>query len=437
MGQMFYEMGLISTKEYLDCSASDLVAQYVGQTGPKTVSMLKRGLGKVLFIDEAYRLGEGHFAKEAIDELVDSLTKPQFLRKIVVILAGYSEDMNKLLSINPGLSSRFPEEIIFQNMKPTECLTLLQSQLKMAGIEFVLEDRNSGSYSDIVDWFKKLSSLPAWGNGRDVQTLSKAIIGTAFERAESAATKLTVSDNDVLAALEKMYNEQKARFETEPKPSVAKMASSGTTPQLFDLATNLFSNRATATSKSSATATAAPAPALAEDNPKQEQQSNVEPQEAQRDTGVSDEIWAQLHADMRANKLAEQQSQNAIAHLQQEIESAVRDEGASGQEVNALEEAARANPSSGGDDDEMNERKRRHEEARLRGVMASRARQEAEEKLRRAREEEDKKRKEETKAQKKLRDMGVCCAGFRWIKQSTGYRCQGGSHFVSNAQLGV
>ena len=72
----------------------------------------KKGLGKVLFVDEAYRLGEGQFAKEAIDELVDSLTKPQFFGKLVVILAGYTENMNKLLKVNPGLSSRFPEEII-------------------------------------------------------------------------------------------------------------------------------------------------------------------------------------------------------------------------------------------------------------------------------------------------------------------------------------
>jgi hypothetical protein len=436
MGQVFYEMGLLSTKEYLDCSASDLIAQYVGQTGPKTVSMLKRGLGKVLFIDEAYRLGEGHFAKEAIDELVDSLTKPQFLRKTVVILAGYSEDMNKLLSINPGLSSRFSEEVVFQNMTSEECLTLLQCQLKMAGIEFVLEDRRSRSYNDIVDRFSKLSGLPAWGNGRDVQTLSKAIIGTAFERAESAATKLTVSNKDVLAALEKMYHEQRARFQTETKPSVAKMASNGTMPPLFDLATNLFPDRIAATSKSSAAATVAPAPALADDNPRQEQQSDVATQQTQRDTGVSDEIWAQLHADMRANELTEKQSQNAIADLQQQVESAVTNEGASSQELTALEEAAKANPSTG-DDDEMNERKRRHEEARLRGLMACRARQEAEEKLRKAREAEREKRKEEAKTQKKLRDMGVCPVGFRWIKQSAGYRCQGGSHFVSNAQLGV
>jgi hypothetical protein len=135
---------------------------------------------------------------------------------------------------------------------------------------------------------------------------------------------------------------------------------------------------------------------------------------------------------MRANELAKKQSQNAIADPQQQAESATTNEAA------ALEEAARVNLGAGddGDGDELNERKRRHEEARLRAVMASRAKQEAEDKLRRAREEAERK-KEEAEALQKLRDMGVCPVGFRWIKQGTGYRCAGESHLVSDTQLGV
>ena len=437
MGQVFYDMGLLSTKEYLDCSATDLIGQYVGQTGPKTVGMLKKGLGKVLFVDEAYRLGEGQFAKEAIDELVDSLTKPQFLGKIVVILAGYGENMNRLLSINPGLSSRFPEEILFQNMTPGECLALLQSQLKKAGIEFVLENCSFGSYRDMVDKFNKLSSLPAWGNGRDIQTLSKSISGTAFASAESAATKLTVSNKDILAALDKMYTEQKARFRTETKPTTAELMRNSAMPQLLDPATNPFLAKTTATAKSSATETVEPTPALEEDNPRQEQQPDIPPQETKRDPGVSDETWAQLQADTRADEHAKKQSQNTIADLQQQAESATTNEEASAREAATLKENVRAGPSTRNEDDELNERKRRREEARLRALMAFRAKREAEDRLHRAMEEAERKRKEEAKAQKKLRDMGVCPVGFRWIKQGTGYRCAGGSHFVSNAQLGM
>jgi hypothetical protein len=76
MGKVYFDMGFLATAEVVMCSAIDLVGQYVGQTGPKTKKLLEKALGKVLFIDEAYRLAEGHFAKEAMDELVDCLTKP-------------------------------------------------------------------------------------------------------------------------------------------------------------------------------------------------------------------------------------------------------------------------------------------------------------------------------------------------------------------------
>jgi hypothetical protein len=440
MGKVFYDMGMLSTPEYVECSASDLIAPYVGQTGPKTVAVLKRGLGKVLFVDEAYRLGEGQFAKEAIDELVDSLTKPQFLGKLVVILAGYSENMNRLLKVNPGLSSRFPEEVVFQNMSADESLTLLQRQLKLAGIEFVLDNHQSQSHCDIIEHFNKLSRLPSWGNGRDVKTLSRAIAGAAFARAESDVATLAISTKEVIAVLEKMYANQMARCETEAKPATEYPSSSSTMPPLLDLLTHSFSARRPAISTSLATKPEAPAPAPShiEDNPEQEQRLGMAACEEQRDSGVSDKTWAQLQTDKAANELAEKHAQNAIAELEQQVVTAVNEQEESTREVSAVEEAEKPGPSpDAGDDGEENEQKRRHEEARLRALNARLAVREAEEKLRIARVEEERKRKEEAKAQTKLRQMGVCPVGFRWIKQSTGYRCAGGSHFVSNAELEV
>lgn len=436
MGQIFYDMGMLSTAEYVECSASDLIAPYVGQTGLKTVNVLKKGLGKVLFVDEAYRLGEGQFAKEAIDELVDRLTKPEFFGKLVVILAGYTENMNALLKVNPGLSSRFPEEILFHNMSAEECLTLLQQQLKVAGIDFVLNNHQSQSHSDMIKLFKMLSSLPSWGNGRDVKTLSKVIVGAAFATAESTSATMTVSDKDVIAALEKMYTEQLARCETRTKPSMEYSFRNGAMPPVLNLPTDSLSPSPTAFSTSSARKLAEPAPPAIDDISKQEQLSDMAACEEQRDQGVSDETWAQLQADIITNELAEKQAQKAIAELEQQVVSAVNEQEASAKEVNAAEEAVRLRPTSDGDDGN-DEAKRRHEEARLRELRARLAVREAEEKVRKAREEEERKRKEDAKAQKKLRHMGVCPVGFRWIKQSRGYRCAGGSHFVSNEALEV
>jgi hypothetical protein len=101
---------------------TDLVDEFVGDTGPKTQKRLEKALGKVLFIDEAYRLAEDHFAKEAMDEIVDCLTKPAFTQRLVVILAGYDADINRLMSVKPGLTSRFPET--FRSLNPQECLKL-------------------------------------------------------------------------------------------------------------------------------------------------------------------------------------------------------------------------------------------------------------------------------------------------------------------------
>jgi hypothetical protein len=135
------------------------------------------------------------------------------------------------------------------------------------------------------------------------------------------------------------------------------------------------------------------------------------------------------------NELAEKQAQKAIAELEQQVVTTVNEQEDSARDVRAVEEAARSKPIPDDGNDEENEQKRRHEKARLRDLKARLAVREAEEKLRKAREEEERKRKEEAKAQQKLRQMGVCPAGFHWIKQSAGYRCAGGSHFVSNAAL--
>lgn len=117
MGKIYYDMGFLTNAQVEERSAKDLVGEYVGQTGPKTEKLLESALGKVLFIDEAYRLAEGPYAKEAVDELVDCITKPKFFQKVIIILAGYDNDINQLMSINPGLSSRFPGESSFRTKK--------------------------------------------------------------------------------------------------------------------------------------------------------------------------------------------------------------------------------------------------------------------------------------------------------------------------------
>ncbi|KAJ5249492.1 hypothetical protein N7524_011808 [Penicillium chrysogenum] len=104
----------------IETSATDLVGQYVSQMGPKTQKVLEQALGKVLFIDEAYRLAEGDFSREAVDELVDCITTPRYAQKLIIILAEYDADINHLMSINSSLRSRFPESIQFEPLPSSD-----------------------------------------------------------------------------------------------------------------------------------------------------------------------------------------------------------------------------------------------------------------------------------------------------------------------------
>lgn len=418
-------MGFLASTEVCECSATDLVGQYVGQTGPKTTSQLEKALGKVLFIDEAYRLGEGHFATEAVNELVDNLTKPKFAGKMIVVLAGYSDAMNQLLSVNQGLASRFPEEIIFQNMKPEHCLDLLQKTLRSSGIGLETVSDNPLHFVTL-DLFARLSRLRSWGNGRDVINLSKTIRGSVFQNAGSSQKEISVTYKELVIFLTTTLGEKEAR-EIDNRVNTSQ-AQKG----LRQNARNLFRppepqpvlGTSTVTAKP-VTKPKSPEPPMAVPSP-----TPVEIQD-QRDPGVSTEVWNQLQADKAAEEQEESRRLREIADSEASARAAAEDLARAA----AAEEALLAQKAK--DEEEANRLKRLHEQARLERLRVLRAKQAAEAALRKAREEDQQRRKEEARVQEKLRDLGVCVAGFRWIKQPGGYRCGGGSHFIGNAQLGI
>ena len=309
MGQIFYNMGFLSTNEVNECSASDLIAPFVGQTAPKTIQVLEKALGQVLFIDEAYRLGEGGFAAEALNELVDSLTKPRFMGKMIVVLAGYEDDINRLLSMNQGLSSRFSEEVTFRNMASTTCWTFLQRKLAETGITIVEKDvgkdvggsNPDSSASGILGLFSELSAVPSWGNGRDVETISKTIIQSTFR----SRPDLTVTHEDIQGHLRQVLQERQRRATTSrtlplfeaPKGEVAHL-----TPQAPP------KNTTQSTTKEIKTQKEDPPPSIATSEPEQ-------PQTHQRDDSVTAETWAQLQADKKAQEAALAQQTKLIADL--------------------------------------------------------------------------------------------------------------------------
>lgn len=109
IASMFYDLNILTKGHFIEAERADLVGEYIGQTALKTRNLIQRALGGVLFIDEAYSLargGEKDFGREAIDTLVKQMEdhKDEF----ILILAGYPNEMEYFLEMNPGLASRFP-----------------------------------------------------------------------------------------------------------------------------------------------------------------------------------------------------------------------------------------------------------------------------------------------------------------------------------------
>lgn len=192
VGRVFYDMGFLSTDEVVECSASQLIGQYMGHTAPKVVNLFERALGKVLFIDEAYRLaggargtgGTNSFEDEAIGEIVDCMTKPRYLRKMVIVLAGYDKDMDALLKCNAGLRGRFATEIVFPPMSPARSRELLLSLLRKEEIELRDPvDPGTGEKDRVLRLLHQLGLTPGWSNGRDIKTLAATITGSVYRNA--------------------------------------------------------------------------------------------------------------------------------------------------------------------------------------------------------------------------------------------------------------
>lgn len=171
LAKLFKELGVIKSGQLVETDRSGLVAGYVGQTALKTKSVIEDALGGVLFIDEAYALarGERDFGQEAIDTLVKAMD--DYRDQLVVILAGYDEDMERFLDSNAGLRSRFPHIIDFPDYTPEEMLSISQIILKAKGYKATVEAEEI-----MLKVFKEKAQDSTAGNGRFVRNLSENAI---------------------------------------------------------------------------------------------------------------------------------------------------------------------------------------------------------------------------------------------------------------------
>lgn len=130
---IYRALGLLDKGHLVEVDRSELVAGYLGQTAEKTTAVVRRALGGVLFIDEAYALAEDQYGREAVDTLVKDMEDHR--DDLVVIVAGYPGPMARFVGTNPGLESRFSRTITFEDYSAEELRRIFEAMARAADFE--------------------------------------------------------------------------------------------------------------------------------------------------------------------------------------------------------------------------------------------------------------------------------------------------------------
>ena len=196
---ILYNLKYISQNKLIEVSAKDLIGQYVGQTAPKTIAVIERALGGVLFIDEAYSLASkpgssgSSFNEECIATLIQAMEN--YRDDLVVIFAGYSKEMDAFLKSNSGIVSRIGYTMEFQDYTVDELILILKSMFKKAG--FSVQKSAIEKARAIIQEYK---NTEGFGNARFVRNLyEKAIIEHAANTQNTTSKKAlkTIVANDI------------------------------------------------------------------------------------------------------------------------------------------------------------------------------------------------------------------------------------------------
>ncbi|OBF91813.1 hypothetical protein A5791_14990 [Mycobacterium sp. 852002-51163_SCH5372311] len=198
VGEILAGLGLLSRGHVVEADRSSLVAGYVGQTAIKTAEVIKDALDGVLFIDEAYTLlngGGGHdFGREAIDTLLKAMEDNR--GRLSVVVAGYTDRMERFIASNPGLRSRFTRQLLFADYTPDELTAMFAQQCRDAGMDLSPE-----AYDAMRQRFLTLHAARGddFGNGRLVRSQFEKVIERQAERlmADADASTRLITEADI------------------------------------------------------------------------------------------------------------------------------------------------------------------------------------------------------------------------------------------------
>jgi SpoVK/Ycf46/Vps4 family AAA+-type ATPase len=171
--KIFKGLGILEKGHLVECDRADLVANFIGQTAPKTDAIIEKAIGGVLFIDEAYALankGEKDFGQEAISTLLKRMEDNN--KGFIVIAAGYPKNMHEFLNSNPGLRSRFEKTLNFSDYEAGSLFEIIKMMLSKEDLEF-----DETANLKIQELINKLVDTKGenFGNAREVRKMAQQI----------------------------------------------------------------------------------------------------------------------------------------------------------------------------------------------------------------------------------------------------------------------
>jgi len=185
MGRIFKSLGILKKGHLIECDRSALVAEYVGQTAPKTNAVVDSSLDGILFIDEAYSLVKEHedFGAEAIETLLKRMEDNR--DRLIVIVAGYPEEMNRFIRSNPGLHSRFTRFIEYPDYDPQELCRIFALMCRKNGLNL-----KPGLREKTLHHFAHLYQERGdnFGNARLVRNCFESVINAQATRLAASGT---------------------------------------------------------------------------------------------------------------------------------------------------------------------------------------------------------------------------------------------------------
>ncbi|MER7752800.1 right-handed parallel beta-helix repeat-containing protein [Kitasatospora sp. NPDC097643] len=227
-GAVLAELGILGQGHIVEVARADLVAQIIGGTAIKTTEVFTKALGGVLFVDEAYTLtnqsrGTGpDFGQEAVETLMKLMEDHR--DEIVVIVAGYSEQMDQFLASNPGMASRFSRTVEFPNYEPAELVTIVRGLCAKHCYELT-----GDAVAALTRHFEDVPKGPTFGNGRVARQVFETMISNQASRLavrppadDGELSRLTAADLTALPG--EAERRDRPAGETPPAPAATPAA---------------------------------------------------------------------------------------------------------------------------------------------------------------------------------------------------------------------